>query len=198
MPSLPPDRPCIQRRPTRALRAGARALAVIIGVVAIPAAATDISSVRGRTGTLYDFDGIDARSLAVTLEPDDWPAIFRRDGDMHYEVGILRLPRVDRGDDLYGAHFGPAWHFAPESLAPYAFVELGVGATWLSGRHIRARDLGSRLHFVAQAMLGFRSAQTSRWHAGVRVRHTSNADLVSPNPGFDVIQLEIGYRFGAE
>jgi hypothetical protein len=163
-----------------------------------PAAATEISSVRGRIGTLYDFDGIDTRSLAVTLEPDTWPAIFRREGDMHYEVGVLRLPRVDRGDDLYGVHFAPAWHFAPELLAPYAFVELGIGATWLSGRHIRARDLGSRVHFVAHALLGLRPGRTSPWHAGLRIRHTSNAGLASANPGFDLIQLEIGYRFGAD
>lgn len=180
------------------LRSVAGVLAIIFTVTAPPAAATEISSVRARVGTLYDFDGIHTRSLAITLEPDDWPAIFRRDGDMHYEVGLLRLPRVDRGDDLYGVHFAPVWHFAPEVLAPHAFIELGIGATWLSGRHIRARDLGSRVHFAAQALLGFRPARASRWHAGLRLRHTSNADLVSPNPGFDVIQLEIGYRFGAE
>lgn len=188
----------VRRRTTGTLRALTGALAVFLAVAAIPAAATEISSVRGRVGTLYDFDGIDARSLAVTLEPDDWPAIFRREGDMHYEVGVLRLPRVDRGDDLYGVHFAPAWHFTPELLAPYAFIELGIGATWLSGRHIRARDLGSRVHFVAQAMLGLRPARASRWHAGLRLRHTSNAGLAGSNPGFDVIQLEIGYRFGAE
>jgi hypothetical protein len=167
-------------------------------VTATPAAAAEISSVRGRIGTLYDFDGIDAKSLAVTLEPDDWPRLFQRAGDMHYEVGLLRLPDVDRGDDLYGVHFAPAWHFTPRILGPHAFIELGIGATWLSGRHIRARDLGSRLHFVSHALLGFRPARTSRWHAGLRIRHTSNADLVSPNPGFDVIQFEFGYRFGAD
>lgn len=172
--------------------------AAILAATTTSAAARDISSVRGRFGTLYDFDGIDARSLAITLEPDEWPAIFRRAGDMHYEVGLLRLPDVDRGDDLYGVHLAPAWHFTPEVLGPYAFIELGIGATWMSGRHIRARDLGSRLHFVSHAMLGVRPARGSRWHAGLRVRHTSNADLVSPNPGFDVIQLEFGYRFGAD
>jgi len=173
-------------------------LVLALALATPPAAATEISSVRGRIGTLYDFDGIDTRSLAVTLEPDTWPAIFRREGDMHYEVGVLRLPRVDRGDDLYGVHFSPAWHFAPELLAPYAFVELGIGATWLSGRHIRARDLGSRVHFVAHALLGLRPGRTSPWHAGLRIRHTSNAGLASANPGFDLIQLEIGYRFGAD
>lgn len=182
---------------TKTPRALTGILAVLLAVAAVPAAA-EISSVRGRIGTLYDFDGIDARSLAVTLEPEDWPAIFRRAGDMHYEVGLLRLPSVDRGDDLYGVHFAPAWHSTPEFLTPYAFIELGIGATWLSGRHIRGRDLGSRMHFVAHALLGFRPARTSRWHAGMRLRHTSNADLVSSNPGFDVLQFEIGYRFGAE
>lgn len=180
------------------MRIGMAVLATIIAAAAPPAAATEIGSVRGRIGTLYDFDGIETQSLAVALEPDNWPAILRRSGDMHYELGLLRLPRVDRGDDLYGLHFAPAWHFTPRLLAPYAFIELGIGATWLSGRHIRARDLGSRLHFVSHALLGFRPDPASRWHAGLRIRHTSNADLVSPNPGFDVIQLEIGYRFGAD
>lgn len=186
-----------QRKPGP-LQAVAGALALIFTVTAMPVAATEISSIRGRIGTLYDFDGIDTRSFAITLEPADWPAIFRRAGDMHYEAGLLRVPRVDRGDDLYGVHFAPAWHFTPEVLAPYGFVELGIGATWLSGRHIRARDLGSRLHFVPHALLGFRPTRTSPWHAGLRIRHTSNADLVSTNPGFDLIQLEVGYRFGAE
>ncbi len=188
----------LQPRKPGALRAAAGALATICAVTATPAAATDISSVRGRIGTLYDFDGIDNHSLAITLEPDDWPAIFRRAGDMHYEVGVLRLPGVDRGDDLYGVHFAPAWHFTPDVLPPSAFVELGIGATWVSRQRIRARDLGSRLHFVTHALLGFRPSRASPWHAGLRIRHTSNADLVSQNPGFDVIQLELGYRFGAD
>ncbi len=192
------DREHAQQRKPGPLRTAAGGLAAILTVVAIPAVATDVSSIRGRIGTLYDFDGINARSVAVTLEPDDWPAILRRDGDLHYEVGLLQLPGVDRDDDLYGVHFAPAWHFTPEVLAPYAFIELGVGATWLSGRRIRARDLGSRLHFVSHALLGYRPTRASRWHAGLRIRHTSNADLISTNPGFDVIQFELGYRFGAD
>ena len=186
------------RRHTTTRRSLAGALAGVLALAAVPAAATEISSARGRVGTLYDFDGIDARSFAITLEPDDWPAIFRRAGDMHYELGVLRLPRVDRGDDLYGLHFAPAWQFAPRVLAPYAFIELGIGATWLSGRHIRARDLGSRLHFLPHAMLAFRPGRSTPWHAGLRIRHTSNADLISTNPGFDLIQLEVGFRFGAD
>ena len=105
---------------------------------------------------------------------------------------------MDRGDDLYDIHFAPARHLAPQVLAPYGFVELGIGATWLSAQHIRVRDLGRRLHFVSHALLGFRPARSSPWHAGLRIRDTSNADLISTNQGFDVIKLEVSYRCGAE
>ena len=181
------------RRPAaRQLAAGTLALSFAGGTFA-----ADIDSVRLRAGDVVGEQDAAGASVGVAFEARNWLSWLGAD-KQHYELGLLALPQVQDGDALYGAHFGPAWRFGPGWLPPRTFLEAGVGVAWFDAQFVGDRNIGSQGHFVLHALLGYRPEPDSRWHAGIRFRHTSNAGLAQPNPGFDMMQIELGIRLGAE
>lgn len=83
-------------------------------------------------------------------------------------------------------------------LAAQTYLELGVGASWLSNNHLGHRNLGSQFAFQDLMGLGlrWRKSATSIWTFSYHYLHYSNASLFPPNQGIDVKHLfTLGYEF---
>ena len=179
-----------QRAATRRLAVGTLALTVAGGAGAadgLRVRAGDVPGERNATGA----------SVGVAFDSRNWLDWLGAD-DQRYELGLLVLPRVQEGEALYGLHFGLAWRFHADWLPPRTFLEAGIGVAWLDAQFVGDRGLGSHAHFMQHALLGFRPERESPWHVGVRLRHTSNAGLAQPNPGFELLQIEFGVPLGAD
>ncbi|WP_342220556.1 acyloxyacyl hydrolase [Rickettsiella endosymbiont of Miltochrista miniata] len=83
-------------------------------------------------------------------------------------------------------------------LAAQPYLELGVGASWLSNNHLGHRNLGGQFAFQDLMGLGlrWRKSATAAWSLSYHYLHYSNASLFPPNQGIDVKHLfTLGYEF---
>lgn len=83
-------------------------------------------------------------------------------------------------------------------LAAQAYLELGIGASWLSNNHLGHRNLGSQFAFQDLMGLGlrWRKSASAIWSFSYHYLHYSNASLFPPNQGIDVKHLlTFGYEF---
>jgi hypothetical protein len=166
---------------------------LFVGPAAVSAA--ELDSVRLRVGAPSDTGDVNGGALALTFTPKTKPVWLRWIGeDLHVESAVSVWSNAGPDGDVYTAHLGPAWRFQPEWLGSHAFLEAGTGIAWVSERRVEGSDLGSRWHFTTHATVGYEIGPRRRWHVGLRVRHTSNAGFASPNPGLDIVMLELGYR----
>jgi len=172
-------------------------LVVTAWLLAAPAAwALELQDMRFRLGPRVDVSGVAGGAFALMLDPEAPPRWLTWLGeDLHFEGAVSLWDGAKRGGgDVYTAHIGPAWRYRPALLGDAGFVELGTSVAYVSDRQLADRDLGSRGHFTTHATLGWNLDALQRWHVGLRVRHTSNAGLGTPNPGLDIVMLELGYR----
>ncbi|MFZ0218934.1 MAG: acyloxyacyl hydrolase [Candidatus Aquirickettsiella sp.] len=83
-------------------------------------------------------------------------------------------------------------------LSAQTYLELGIGASWLSNNHLGHRNLGGQFAFQDLMGLGLRWHQStsSIWSFSYHYLHYSNASLWPPNQGIDVKHLfTVGYEF---
>ncbi len=84
-------------------------------------------------------------------------------------------------------------------LAAYPYLELGIGASWLSNHHLGHRNLGGQFAFQDLMGLGLRwsiNKAQQCWSFSYHYLHYSNASLFPPNQGIDVKHLfTLGYEF---
>lgn len=162
----------------------------------VPLQAAELDTVRLRVGAPAEAGDIDGGALGLTFEPEPTPAWLGWIGDdMHYETALSLW--TDAGPDdnnVYTTHFGPVWHFRPWLIGERGFLEAGTSVAYVSEQRVDDVDLGSRWHFTTHATLGYQLGTQRRWHLGLRVRHSSNAGFAAPNPGLDIVMLELGYR----
>lgn len=178
-------------RPAFAALAGACLIAFTM-----PALAAELDSVRLRIGAPTEAGDIDGGALGLTFEPDSTPAWLGWIGeDMHYEAAFSFWSNASPNKNtVYTTHFGPAWRFRPGLLGERGFIEAGTSVAYISEQRVEGDDLGSLWHFTTHATLGYELGPERRWHIGLRARHSSNAGFESPNPGLDIVMLEMGYR----
>lgn len=79
----------------------------------------------------------------------------------------------------------PAWH----TWQPY--IELAIGAAYFSDKNVAGRITGSHYQFEDRAALGVRFGPQQQYDLNLRVLHYSNADIAAPNPGYDLIMLNL-------
>jgi hypothetical protein len=82
---------------------------------------------------------------------------------------------------------GPVWDFRSQTQA--LALELGFSATLLGGSTLAGRELGGNLHFTSSVALATRFGEDREYALSLRIQHTSNGGLNSPNPGLDAIAL---------
>lgn len=83
-------------------------------------------------------------------------------------------------------------------LSAQAYLELGIGGSWLSNNHFGHRNLGGQFAFQDLMGLGlrWRINETAITTFSYRYLHYSNASLLPPNQGIDVKHLfTLGYEF---
>lgn len=83
-------------------------------------------------------------------------------------------------------------------LSAQAYLELGIGASWLSNNHLGHRNLGGQFAFQDLIGLGlrWRKSTAAAWSFSYHYLHYSNASLFPPNQGIDVKHLfTLGYEF---
>ncbi|MEN9916325.1 MAG: hypothetical protein RLY40_257 [Pseudomonadota bacterium] len=82
-------------------------------------------------------------------------------------------------------------------LLAQPFLELGIGASWLSNNHLGHRNLGGQFAFQDLMGLGLRWKNTAMAISlSYHYLHYSNASLFPPNQGIDVKHLiTLGYEF---
>ncbi len=181
-------------------RKTAMAAAALAGASLFPITTTlqaaQLDSVRLRSGVPADAGDIDGGALGLTFEPESTPVWLGWIGDdMHYEAALSLWTNADPdNDNVYTTHFGPAWRFRPWPLGERGFLEAGTSIAYVSEQRVAGSDLGSLWHFTTHATLGYELGAERRWHLGLRVRHSSNAGFASPNPGLDIVMLELGYQ----
>lgn len=86
-----------------------------------------------------------------------------------------------------------------ENCALFAkpYLELGIGASWLSNHHLGHRNLGGQFAFQDLMGLGLHwRKSTTAISFSYHYLHYSNAGLLPPNQGIDVKHLfTLGYEF---
>lgn len=72
-------------------------------------------------------------------------------------------------------------------------TELGFKIGWLDDPVSPGFDLGG--HYQMFSHLAFRYRWNDHWATALKYNHISNGNLDTPNPGLDMMLLEIGYSF---
>jgi lipid A 3-O-deacylase len=81
-------------------------------------------------------------------------------------------------------------------LAAQPYLELGIGASYLSNNHLGHRNLGGQFAFQDLIGFGLRWSKAQTWSLSYHYLHYSNAHLFPPNQGIDVKHLfTLGYEF---
>ncbi len=83
--------------------------------------------------------------------------------------------------------FGPTWRWPLWNRRSY--IDFGISPTLLSGSSFDGRRLGGNFHFTSSLALGLNLGHRGRTTVSLRIQHTSNGGLNSPNPGLDMIGL---------
>lgn len=172
-------------------------LLALIGDCVTPALALQTESASIRAGRARNLGSTNAHAVVIEFTPDTVPRPFSLlADDLSYDLtlGHIRASGSDETDIEY-IHFGPTWHYRPAIFWAGAHVEIGTAITRLSEDQLSERILGGRWHFTSHLTLGHHYGKGRRWHAAVRLQHTSNASTQRPNPGLDIPMLELGYHF---
>ncbi|GAB2787259.1 acyloxyacyl hydrolase [Halomonas shantousis] len=102
--------------------------------------------------------------------------------------GAMWLPGDD-DDDNAALLITPAFRYTFMSSSYRPFIEAGVGAAVFMNTHFEDRRLGSAFQFEDRLAAGMR---VGPGELGVSATHYSNADIKSPNDGFEV--YAVNYR----
>ncbi|NML42482.1 acyloxyacyl hydrolase [Ramlibacter sp. G-1-2-2] len=108
-----------------------------------------------------------------------------------------RYDAVNGGkDSLQQITLLPMFRFVPEEGRSPFFLELGIGATYLT-QHFETphKEFGSQWNFYDTLGGGYRFGTRGEHEVGLRLLHVSNAGLKKPNPGDEFLLLRYAYRF---
>jgi lipid A 3-O-deacylase len=82
-----------------------------------------------------------------------------------------------------------------ETMIGWPYVELGIGASWLTRKEIGGRDLGMHYQFEDRFGLGVRFGENREYDIGYKAIHFSNAYMGPSNHGINLHVLSLGYWF---
>ncbi len=103
--------------------------------------------------------------------------------DTYHDINIVAVSPVVRY--LFKEHL---------HLNPY--IELSIGASYLSNTRFAGRNLGIHFAFQDRAGVGFTFGQKQQFSLGVHAVHYSNASLASNNSGITIpLMIDVGYKF---
>lgn len=179
-----------------------RALAATaILAFAAESAAADLDRLTLRAGPTVPWNDpgeAHAVAVAVGIRPDSPPAGLRLLGnEVSYELAVGRL--IDAGPPNDSSDFvraGVAWRYDLPLLPGGSFVELGPGVTVRADERVNGYRQGGKFFFTLQGTVGTHFGPSRRARLALRWQHTSNAGITLPNPGINLLMVEVGYRWG--
>lgn len=137
-------------------------------------------------------------------DPRQWGLNINIEGSFAHWQGKQKpeygLYGPDNNDQLRAITLGPVFRWQRKDLysnlaiAPY--VELAVGASWLSRRVIGGRRLSLHYQFEDNFGLGARFGKRQQYDITLRGFHYSNASIKRPNSGVNLAMLSLAYWFG--
>ena len=99
------------------------------------------------------------------------------------------------GEDLYGATTNITFSYDFEALkigSIYPVIEFGTGLGLLADVEIGPLDLGSAIQFKNHLGIGLTNDKLSLMFFAT---HLSNAGIVAPNDGIDILSFALRYKF---
>jgi lipid A 3-O-deacylase len=134
------------------------------------------------------------RVAAVYETPVWWRYLLGHNGarvDLNGEFEISYWMSGDREPShLWQLGFTPMFRWWPRDTF---YVEAGVGATVVNQTRFAGRDLSTAFQFGSH--LGMGVLINRRHKIALRISHFSNADIKTPNPGLNLIELTYTYQF---
>lgn len=119
--------------------------------------------------------------------------------DLSYANWRVNPPQANQPHSISILAFSPLIRLQSREnwlLAAQPYLELGIGASFLSNNHLGHRNLGGQFAFQDLIGLGLRWSKTQAWSLSYHYLHYSNASLCPPNQGIDVKHLfTLGYEF---
>jgi hypothetical protein len=123
------------------------------------------------------FDETDLYVATLNFPPPKFLGIDRQE---------LAFGAFDSPDDTTAfVSFGPVWHLPFGDSA--IFVDLGFSPTLLSKSKIQDEPVGGKFHFTSSVSLGAKFGENDSMSLALRVQHTSNGSIDTPNPGIDML-----------
>ncbi len=97
-----------------------------------------------------------------------------------------------------GSRSPNAWQFNAIPILRWTmnerfYLEAGVGPTVFTRTRVASEEISTALQFGSHIGAGMYVSDSSR--IGVRYSHFSNANIKTPNPGLDVLQLTYTYQY---
>lgn len=136
-----------------------------------------------------------SKRIGVVYEtPVWWRYMFGHNSgrlDLNGELGISYwMSRSREPSHVWQLGFTPMFRWWPRDTF---YLEAGVGATVLSQTRFAGHDLSTAFQFGSH--LGAGVLIHRRHKVGVRASHFSNADIKTPNPGLNLLELTYTYQF---
>lgn len=143
-------------------------------------------------------DSVKVARLAAWWDSDwIWMAAPTRPLHLYWEANASYWssdPGQSGNDALWEVGFTPVLRMPlPANSGPQTYIEGGIGAHLISETEIEDIDLSSAFHFGSLIGIGMLLDQ-GRLDVGLRLQHLSNAGIVQPNHGIDLLLLRIGRR----
>ncbi len=142
-------------------------------------------------GTLLEPRAIGAHHISIGLSTE----LVHSASDQWQLAARYRLGRLESGVDnasIFGA--GIQGRYLPHRRLEFS---LSVETVYLTSHEFtkdnKKRDMGGPIQFLSQAGIAF--ALFEDFWLGYQIAHMSNADLYSKNPGLDLHQLVLKYKF---
>jgi len=126
----------------------------------------------------------------------DWMLTGYFEASYYYLHGD-RDKRVNSNDRLSIVAVAPVLRFQREIpvLSTLPYIDIGIGASWVSKKEIGGRELGIHFQFEDRLGFGFRFGPEKQFDFSYRVIHFSNAFLGQKNHGINLHFLMLGYWF---
>lgn len=143
----------------------------------------------------YRVAGIWSFRAINDYSPSRWRVIPIWETSLGYWDGEVDA-RKGGSDSVVAFTTGPMFRFqykleSVKSLSSY--LELGIGASWLSDTTISGRQLSTHFQFEDKLGLGLRFGAQQQYDIGLRATHYSNGSIKRPNNGVNMVLLNVGY-----
>ncbi len=149
----------------------------------------------------YGWHDTDADSYHLALVWKPYPSWFRLFGghvDGMIETGVNYTKYTGGGnvkvDSLTGVSLVGLLRWRARQQDRF-FLELGSGPTKLSDSEFGNLNISTSWHFRSVFGFGWTLGDKRQYDLGYRLIHISNAGTNEPNPGLDLMALQLGYNY---